>query len=61
MSKVIAVIENVTKIVKTDADGNEVEYYFGSLPSSIAYDVRFSSEIEIFMRTKSIILEIPFF
>lgn len=41
MSKVIAVIENVTKIVKTDADGNEVEYYFGSLPSRIAYDVCF--------------------
>jgi DGQHR domain-containing protein len=34
--KIIAVINNVTKIVKSDPDFNEVEYYFGSFESSIA-------------------------
>ena len=41
MAKMLARIENITKVVKTDPDGNEVEYYFGSLPSSIAYKVCF--------------------
>lgn len=36
MSKLIFTIEGVKRIIKEDPEGNQVEYYFGQLPSSEA-------------------------